>query len=239
MDFAQIVLKRLEDLSLNINQAELENNLPQGYIRGVVRADEKRAIPNVQKAHQIAKALGLEFYIGPPRPVPSAHARADLKKLEKAVLVAEPDFVPIPLIDATLAAGAGDADSAERVIDHLAFRRDWLTRINVQPTAARLARVTGSSMVPTLCPDDMILIDTSKTEPPIRRRDPKDRRRAAIWALADGDGARVKRIDRPQVDQIFLISDNPAHQPEMRTAGQLADLRIIGKVVWWGHTARD
>ncbi|MDO5704076.1 MAG: S24 family peptidase [Paracoccus sp. (in: a-proteobacteria)] len=198
----------------------------------------------IENLMAIANYLGFELTVSAPHETASAyalsaHEQVHLARLADAVKVAEPDFVPVPLIDVTLAAGAGTADSAERVIDHLAFRRDWLTRINIQPTAARLARVTGSSMVPTLCPDDMVLIDTSKTEPPIRRRDPKDRRRAAIWALADGDGARVKRIDRPQADQIFLISDNPAHQPEMRTAGQLADLRIIGKVVWWGHTVRD
>lgn len=192
----------------------------------------------------IANYLGFHLTVAPPHEVGSAHAlssqeRQELKRLAEAITVAEPDFVPVPMIDATLAAGKGAVDSSERVIDHLAFRQDWLTRISVPATAARLARVTGDSMVPTLCPDDMVLIDTSKSVPPVRRRDPKDRRRAAIYALADSDGARVKRIERPAEDQIFLISDNPAHQPELRTRAQLTDLRIIGKVVWWGHTVRE
>lgn len=66
-DFAKTVLDRISDLNLNINQAEAVYGFSQGYIRGVVREDDKRAVPSIDKAAKICEALGLEFYIGPPR----------------------------------------------------------------------------------------------------------------------------------------------------------------------------
>lgn len=67
MDFAEIVLARMRDLGVNVNQAEARCGFEQGYIRGVVRNDDKRAVPSVDKARRIAEGLGLDFYIGPPR----------------------------------------------------------------------------------------------------------------------------------------------------------------------------
>jgi phage repressor protein C with HTH and peptisase S24 domain len=228
MDFAQIVLHQLKALDLNINQAELSRGLPQGYIRGVVRDDEKRAVPNVQKAEQIAKALGLEFYIGPPRDQePIAHVTLD-----------GADYAHIPLHDAMLAAGAGACNGTEDVIDHLAFRRDWLQRIGVSASAARLARVHGDSMQPSLWPGDMILIDTRAGEPTVRGRDPRDQRRSPIYALIDNGEARVKRIERPTPDLMMLLSDNPDYAPELRHGDDMKSVQIIGKVVWSGHTHR-
>lgn len=149
------------------------------------------------------------------------------------------DYASIPVHDAFLAAGPAAQNDIEGVIGYLAFRRDWLARIGVPVEKARLARVAGDSMVPTMSPGDMLLIDTGITTPPIRARDPADRRRSAIYALVDGDGARVKRIDRPNAETVVLTSDNPAHPPEIRTGREIESLRIIGRVAWWGHTVRS
>lgn len=35
---------------------------------------------------------------------------------------------------------------------------------------------------------------------------------------------------------LALLSDNPLHPPEIRPT---SSLRIIGRVMWWGHTNRD
>ena len=147
-------------------------------------------------------------------------------------------YAAIPLHEALLAAGSG-SQAGEAIVDQLAFRRDWLKKISVSASAARLARVTGESMVPTLFPGDVVMIDTSTTIPPIIRRTAQDRRRSPIYALADGTGARIKRIERPAEDQLLLLSDNPDYAPELRTGSDLADLKIIGKVVWWGHTSKE
>ncbi|WP_227493490.1 S24 family peptidase [Paracoccus kondratievae] len=138
-----------------------------------------------------------------------------------------------------LAAGAGYDNGSEEVVDQLAFRRDWLKKIGVAASSARLARVQGDSMQPTLWPGDMILIDTKRNDPLTRTRDAKDQRRSPVYALIDNGEARVKRIERPSADLMMLISDNPDYAPELRQGKDLAAIKIIGKVVWWGHTAKE
>lgn len=147
-------------------------------------------------------------------------------------------YAAVPLHEALLAAGAG-SQAGEEIIDQLAFRRDWLKRIGLRPNSARLARVTGASMEPTLSEGDMVLIDTSVTEPRVVRRDPRDRRRSPIYAIADAGGARIKRIERPEPDQLMLLSDNIDYPPELLHGHDLKELKIIGRVVWWGHTVKE
>lgn len=149
------------------------------------------------------------------------------------------DYASIPVHDAWLSAGPGIANARPNIIDHLAFRHDWLSRIGVSASQSCLARVTGDSMFPTLSPGDMVLLDTSRTDPPVRSRTSLDRRRPMIWALLDDGEARIKRIERPNAETIMLVSDNPDHPPELRTGHQLGQLKVIGKVVWWGHTAKN
>lgn len=147
------------------------------------------------------------------------------------------DYAIIPLHEAWLSAGPGIANAGANIVDHLAFRHDWLARIGVSASHSCLARVSGESMFPTLSPGDMVLLDTSRTDPPVRNRATQDKRRPMIWALLDDGQARIKRIERLNADTMFLVSDNPDHPPELRVGPQLAQVQIIGKVIWWGHTA--
>lgn len=142
-------------------------------------------------------------------------------------------YVPLPIHDAVLQAGTGAENASEGIHDYLAFRSDWLKRIGVQLSAAALAHAKGDSMIPAINDGDILLIDTSVIAPPDRIREPKDSRLATIYALRDDHGARVKRIERIGPGQLMLLSDNPAFPPEVKGD---ADISILGKVVWWGHT---
>lgn len=230
MAFADVVLARLAELDLNVNQAEARAGLPQGYIRGVIREDEKRAVPNIEKAAKIADALGLELYFGPPRdhlPVSVVPA-----------MTGDDDFAKIPLHEATLAAGNGYVNGDDLVVGALAFRRDWLRRLGVSASRARVARVHGDSMAPTLCDGDMILIDTSKRE--VLSRSKTSRRRAPpIYAFVEDGVARVKRIELVDADFYAVMSDNPEFKTEFKRAEAIGSMHIIGKVLWWGHTSTE
>lgn len=221
------MIRRLGELGLNVNQAEMRAHLPQGYIRGVVRDDEKRAVPNIEKARRISEALGLEFYIGPPR---------DHDETSSPPVATEDDFARIPLHAAFLAAGDGAENGIEQIVDYLAFRRDWLRRIGVAPGNAALARVDGESMQPSIWHGDMVMVDRSQIEIPVRARTTESRHRSPVYALLEDGRARVKRLERPTDDQLVLISDNPEYAPQFVHPGTVS---VIGKVVWWGHTARE
>lgn len=151
--------------------------------------------------------------------------------------LAEPsDFLQVPVLDVALAAGNGRHNYGEEVIAHLAFRKDWLRGIGVSPASAVIARSEGESMAPTIRGGDLVLIDRARAEPPAKVREPQDNRPAPIYALLDGEGSRVKRLDLAAPGLVALISDNPAVQTEYRP---LSAVSIIGRVMWWGHTNRE
>lgn len=192
------------------------------------RSDEKRY--NFHALKRLAEVLDLECYFGPPRDISGADRPPE----------ADPaSFARLPLYDADLAAGVGRLNDHEEIIGSLAFRRDWLRRIGVSPGNAVLARVHGDSMLPSIHEGDLVLIDRSRRDIPVRRRDSRDRRRPPIYALRDDGKARVKRIERPEEDLIMLISDNPAFAPDLVKGPDIAMMDIIGKVMWWGHTNKE
>ncbi len=204
-------------------------NLPEDTLRNLLRGGPKKAGPTLSKAKQICDAFGWELYFGPPR---------DTGPVETVILDGD-DYAHIPLHDALLAAGAGAENPDESIIDHLAIRKDWLAKVCVPPSAARLARVHGDSMEPTMWDGDMVMINTASPAPQPRARAAQDRRRAPVYALIDNGEARIKRIERPSDDSMLLISDNPDYLPELRQGKDIQAIQIIGKVVWWGHTAKE
>ncbi|NTT88132.1 S24 family peptidase [Tabrizicola fusiformis] len=181
---------------------------------------------NFHALQRLADVLGLECYFGPPREAGTV----------QQIVLDGADFAQVPVHEADLAAGVGRENHTEVMIGHLAFRRSWLKRIGVSAASAVLARSSGESMAPTIHDGDMLLIDRSKSEPPIHSRGPKDTRPASIYAILDDGAARVKRIELAPAGTLALLSDNPAFAPEFRP---ISSVSIIGKVMWWGHTNRD
>ncbi|TNF16794.1 MAG: helix-turn-helix transcriptional regulator [Rhodobacteraceae bacterium] len=226
MAFADVVIARLEELGLNVNQAETRANLPTGFIRSVVRDDSKRAIPSIEKAEKIAEALGMEIRIGPrvppsgPDTLPNAN---------------DEEYAQLPLYEAILAAGSGAENGTDEIIESLAFRRDWLRKIGVSPSNAVLARVSGDSMHPTISHGDMVLIDRAEAEVKARGA---VHTQPHIYAFLEGGEARVKRIDRVGEGVFAVISDSRPLAIEVKTEIDLIQMSIIGRVRWWGHTEK-
>lgn len=189
-----------------------------------IQSLKKGSSPSIERVAALAGALGLELYLGPIRDTAEAVREATSS-----------EFAHVPLHAAKLAAGHGIANVAEDVIEYLAFRRDWLRRLGVAPSNAVLARASGDSMLPCVSDGDMVLIDRSKTEVPVRSQTAK-RGRSPVYAFLDDGQARIKRIERPDDGQVILLSDNPEYPPEF---AKIENLSIIGKVLWWGHTNRD
>ena len=191
---------------------------------GVVRSLLDSRDISFSNAASLAAAVKLDFGFGE---VP-----------QTKVIEADPDseFVHLELQDVSLAAGAGFFNASEYEEGQLAFRREWLQKLSINPVNARLARVTGSSMHPTLADGDVILIDTSRRSPATRRPNGKACKPAPIYAVIDGGEARIKRVERPADDVLVLISDNILYPPEVKYLSGLDDIQIVGEVVWWGHT---
>ena len=61
--FSAVIKRRLSETKQNQHQAAIKKGLPQDAIRSVLRGH----VPKLERAAEICAALGLEFYIGPPR----------------------------------------------------------------------------------------------------------------------------------------------------------------------------
>lgn len=192
---------------------------------GLIRDIRAGRLPSIDKLEALFDLLGLEFYFGTVRDIGEGPSPPD-----------PADFAQVPLHEAALAAGSGAENGTERVVDYLAFRRDWLRKIGVAPSNAVLARAWGDSMQPCIWDGDMVLIDRARAEVPVRMPGSATRSRSPIYAVLDEGRARLKRIERPEDGQVILLSDNPDYPPEF---AKIESLSIIGKVLWWGHTNRD
>lgn len=224
--YAALEARRSE---LGLSQADVGARAFGKADNSAFQALRRGSSPSAEKLAALCQAVGWEFYFGPPR---------DTGPVEQVILDGQ-EFAHVPLHQASLAAGDGASNEGEDVIDHLAFRRSWLTRIGVSASNAVLARARGDSMLPGIHCGDMVLIDRSRRDVPVRPRRPEDNRPAPIYALLDGTGARIKRIERPEPEIVMLLSDNPSFPPEVLTGNKIASLDIVGKVVWWGHTNRE
>ncbi|SFQ13572.1 Phage repressor protein C, contains Cro/C1-type HTH and peptisase s24 domains [Roseivivax halotolerans] len=214
---------------LGLSQAEVgrrafgkeDNSALQGIRRG--------SSPSWDKVRALCEALRLELYVGEAR---------DFSNSNHNTSFPDEEFAHIPVHAATLAAGVGRLNSDE-ITDYLAFKRTWLRRIGVAPKDAVLARIelgeAGESMSPTIQPGDMVLIDTSRVTIPIRTASNKFK--PPIYAIRTEMGARVKRVSKVDEGIIALVSDNPNISVELLSSESFGELEILGKVVWWGHTA--
>jgi|TARA_R110002094_G_C4917437_1_gene211363 phage repressor protein C with HTH and peptisase S24 domain len=64
--------------------------------------------------------------------------------------------------------------------------------------------------------------------------------RRQMFVLHDGsNGVRLKWIERPDEKLLILYTENSAsYRPETVKVAAINALRILGQVVWWGHTER-
>ena len=189
--------------------------MSKGYLSDI---ENGKKDPSMAALRDIAYALSA-----------SASDLMDLKGDQ--VLRSDPDTTPpdgsvlIPAYDVWASAGHGALVTSEEIIDRLAFPPDYLRHITkANPRDLAIIGVKGDSMAVTLKDDDLVMIDTSKTELSFEGM--------FVVKIDGGAALLVKRIGRAsRKGHINLISDNPAY-PAVEIA--VADVIPVGKVVWAG-----
>jgi phage repressor protein C with HTH and peptisase S24 domain len=135
------------------------------------------------------------------------------------------DFAMVPRFDVTASAGPGAVTERDRVIDHLAFRLDWIkSELRLPLGGLVVIRARGDSMAPTIGEGDVLLVDGGQE----RLSD------GGIFVILRGEDLVVKRIQTTG-EGYLLVSDNPRYRPEPIRAGEEEGPRVIGRVVWIGH----
>lgn len=153
-------------------------------------------------------------------------------RVDEAVLGGPPspraprEAVRVPRLDVRASAGPG-AIPDERGGGHLLLDARTARELG-QGGALHAIRVVGDSMLPTLGDGDDILVD---------RADGPDRLRDGVYVLRREEALSVKRLVLgPSKGKATLVSDNPQY-PSLPDV-PLAELDIIGRVVWVGRRLR-
>lgn len=135
-------------------------------------------------------------------------------------------YIQVPHYGVQASAGNGSVVHDEDVVDHLVFKRDWVVRsMGLDPQALALIDVRGDSMSPTINDGDLILLDTR----------PSRQTTEGIYAINLADGLLVKRLRLRLSGAVEVISDNARYGTETINGEQLAQLHVVGRVVWQGR----
>lgn len=155
------------------------------------------------------------------KPAPSAHAIAEPRPKGDA-----DEYVYVAKYDVHASAGNGAVIHDESVVDHLAFKRHWITRtLGLDPKSLALIDVAGDSMSPTINDGDLILLDTR----------PAHVRAEGIYVINLEGALLVKRLRMRLSGVVDVVSDNERYGTETISGEQLASLQIVGRVVWQGR----
>lgn len=107
------------------------------------------------------------------------------------------------------------------------FHKSWTkTALGTSPAALRVTFIDDTAMEPFLRRGDMVLVDTSKTQPSP----------PGIFILFDGAGLTPRRIEYlmgNNVSAVHVAADNKQYASYER---HLGELDIAGRVVWYSRT---
>jgi phage repressor protein C with HTH and peptisase S24 domain len=225
--------KSITDL---MDMAGVTYEMARRYLRGIAKPrDEKvRMIANALHCSELYLQYGLTGVADAAasyEPTTSKPPR-ESNAVESRLIAVEWDdqdqdsdeFCTVPLIDVELSAGDGSSVLVEVEQYKLPFRRYTLRKHGVEPDQVRVARVTGNSMDPILCHDDVVGVDISK----------KSIVDGKVYAIRDGDLLRVKiLVNRPDGGIIIKSYNKEDYPDEILTKDERQDrITVIGRI-WW------
>lgn len=137
------------------------------------------------------------------------------------------EFVALPLLNISLSTGGGSCALEESAEFSLVFRRYYLKKMGVPEKAAKLVRVVGQSMEPTLHDGDVVGVNTQDTS----IRDGK------TYAICQADLLRVKTLIATPTSVIIRSINREEYPDEVMNREEFyKNVRIIGRVFWSSHS---
>jgi phage repressor protein C with HTH and peptisase S24 domain len=135
-------------------------------------------------------------------------------------------FILVPRHEVRASAGNGQLIHDESIVDHLAFKRDWLTQsLGCSPEAVCVIQVRGDSMQPTIDDADLLLLDMR----------PQATRTEGVYVIQLEGLLLVKRLRFKINGAVDVISDNARYGTETLTSKEARELAVLGRVVWHGR----
>ncbi|WP_316978006.1 LexA family transcriptional regulator [Shumkonia mesophila] len=194
---------------------------------------EGRADPSFEGLSRLSAETGISLdWLATGRGEMRAAARREAVLLggladgDQAAFESDAGFVLVPRYNVEASAGPGALNGHEHVVDHMAFRADFVRRVlRADPDHLALIMAVGDSMEPSIRAGDLLLIDRSVD----RIMDD------AIYILGMGDELVVKRVQRFFDGGLVVKSDNIAYREQTITPEAAPNLRVAGRVRWIGR----
>lgn len=147
------------------------------------------------------------------------------------------DYLLIPLIETWITDPEGEIIH-DGIIEHVPFKRRWIDRLKPSGDGIKyliLTRARGNSMIPTINPGDVMLLDTC-----LNCRTLTNTGDIYMVRLPDGERAlkRVAVQEQQEGVSIILFSDNTiGYRPitfSIETVGELHRI-LLGRILWIGR----
>ncbi|MEP4120430.1 MAG: S24 family peptidase [Gilvibacter sp.] len=135
-------------------------------------------------------------------------------------------LLSVPHYAVHASAGGGSLIEAEKIEQHLALSREWLAREGINNKDLIGIYAKGDSMEPTIISGDSLLID---------REDNVVGSDGSIYVINYEGELFVKRVQKLLDGRIAVTSDNKNHLSIEISKSDLEQLKIIGRVVWFGR----
>lgn len=127
----------------------------------------------------------------------------------------------IPVLSVSVSAGPGAFPGAPASNTVYPLPAEFLRRLGAAPGSAAIITVSGDSMMPTLMPGDLVLVDTYVEQ----------LAEGALYIFSSPYGSRIKRLAPTADGRLELRSDNPSYPTEIIPADRLEDLKINARLV--------
>lgn len=137
----------------------------------------------------------------------------------------ESDYALIRQYSAVGECGGGYLNDHVELSEGLAFKRDWLARIGAKAENLAVIYATGDSMEPYIFDGDVVLFDTSDTQP----------KHGQVYVVRRPDSSvSIKRLVQHLTGDWVIKSDNPDRSEERVSAETIHELPFVGRVIWRG-----
>ncbi|MEM5789177.1 MAG: S24 family peptidase, partial [Syntrophobacteraceae bacterium] len=141
----------------------------------------------------------------------------------------EGDYYSAPLVEGKIAAGSGGLVEEDQIKSKVwIYAPELLDRRRHRLTAVQVGEVNGISMLPTIAPGDIVLIDHD--DPGGAKRLFKSGKIYAIRTSRTEPDTAIKRVYESG-ENLVIASDNREFAPEVAWSRNVDEL-IVGRVVW-------
>ena len=212
----------LAEANVGARRFEAANGLKPWSLRGLLD-NSRQQVPSVDRAAEICEALGLEFYIGPPRDASRARnviaAWDDPNSGASAGAFVTP--WPVPMADPAPMAGEAGGFSPHGCAW---FGQDFLKDFGLDPVQCEVIEIRDDEMAPALANGSVGLID-------------KQRR-----LLSSGFIYAIRCNGRLMARRAVLTGDGwtaVAEKPDYASIPWTDEIETVGLIVWTARMLLD